>query len=115
MFGLDIDDRAGQLSILSVILKAREYDKNIFNKNIIKNLNILSIPDSETINIFSIDNLKINKNKEVAKLLIDEFRNAKEYGSLMQIEDEDYSSLIEELENSETIFLYDLKNKLMPN
>ena len=114
LFGLDIDDRAGQLSILSVILKAREYDKNIFNKNIIKNLNILSIPDSETINIFSIDNLKINKNKEVAKLLIDEFKNAKEYGSLMQIEDEDYSSLIEELENSETIFLYDLKNKLMP-
>ena len=36
LYGLDIDDRAGQLSILSVILKAREYDKNIFNKNVIK-------------------------------------------------------------------------------
>ena len=50
LYGLDIDDRAGQLSILSVILKAREYDKNIFNKNVIKDLNVMSIQESNNIN-----------------------------------------------------------------
>ena len=49
LYGLDIDDRAGQLAILSVLLKAREYDKSIFNKEIVRNLNIMSIQESNTI------------------------------------------------------------------
>ena len=49
LYGLDIDDRAGQLSILSVLLKAREYDSNIFNKEIIRNLNVLSLQESKGI------------------------------------------------------------------
>ena len=32
LYGLDIDDRAGQLSELSVLLKAREYEKIFFVK-----------------------------------------------------------------------------------
>ena len=40
IYGLDIDNRAGQLSILSVVLKAREYDRNIFNKNALIKCNI---------------------------------------------------------------------------
>ena len=31
LYGLDIDERASQLTILSLLLKAREYDKNIFS------------------------------------------------------------------------------------
>ena len=114
LYGLDIDDRAGQLSILSVLLKAREYDKNIFNKEIVKNLNIMSIQESNTISEISIDNITTNNIKEQAKYLIDNFRNAKEIGSLLILENYDYSDLEEYINNDETIFGIELKEKLIP-
>jgi len=114
LYGLDIDDRAGQLSILSIILKAREYDKNIFSKSIIKEINILSVIDAEAINMSSIDFLKNNENKENIKKLLEDFDKAKEYGSLINPRKIDFSNLLDELENSETIFLYELKNKVIP-
>ena len=114
LYGLDIDDRAGQLSILSVLLKAREYDKNIFNKEIVKNLNIMSIQESNTISEISIDNITTNNIKEQAKYLIDNFRNAKEIGSLLILENYDYSELEEYINNDETIFGIELKEKLIP-
>ena len=114
LYGLDIDDRAGQLSILSVLLKAREYDKNIFNKEIVKKLNIMSIQESNTISEISIDNITTNNTKEQAKYLIDNFRNAKEIGSLLILENYDYSDLEEYINNDETIFGIELKEKLIP-
>ena len=71
LFGLDIDDRAGQLSILSIILKAREYDKYIFNKSIIKEINVLSISDADVINVSSIDFLKNDENKDTIQKLLE--------------------------------------------
>lgn len=114
LYGLDIDDRAGQLSILSVLLKAREYDKNIFNKEVVRNLNIMSIQESNTISEISIDNITTNNIKEQAKYLIDNFRNAKEIGSLLILENCDYSKLEENINNDETIFGIELKEKLIP-
>ena len=113
IYGLDIDDRAGQLSILSVILKAREYDKNIFNKKIISELNIMSIPSSDAINISILDNLNTENEKENAKYLIDNFKNAKEIGSLLLLENRDYSNLEKEIDNNNTIFGIEL-NRLYP-
>ena len=114
LYGLDIDDRAGQLSILSVLLKAREYDKNIFNKEVVKNLNIMSIQESNTISEISIDNITTNNIKEQAKYLIDNFRNAKEIGSLLILENYDYLQLEKNINNDETIFGIELKEKLIP-
>ena len=114
IYGLDIDDRAGQLSILSVLLKAREYDKNIFNKEVVRNLNIMSIQESNTISEISIDNITTNNIKEQAKYLIDNFRNAKEIGSLLILENYDYSQLEKNINNDETIFGIELKEKLIP-
>lgn len=114
LFGLDIDDRAGQLSILSVLLKAREYDKNIFNKDIIKNLNIISIQESNYINESNIEYITLESEREKAKYLIDNFKNAKEIGSLLILEKKDYSGLINILNNDNTIFTIELRNKLIP-
>ena len=114
LFGLDIDDRAGQLSILSIILKAREYDKYIFNKSIIKEINVLSISDADVINVSSINFLKNDENRDTIQKLLEDFNDAKEYGSLINPRKANFESLIDELENSETIFLYDLKNKILP-
>lgn len=102
IYGLDIDDRAGQLSILSVLLKAREYDKNIFNKDVVKNLNIMSIQESTNISEFTIEGLP-ETIKEKAVYLKTIFANAKEIGSLLLVEKIDYSDLIEYI-NSEITF-----------
>lgn len=114
LYGLDIDDRAGQLSVLSVILKAREYDKNIFNKEIVCKLNIMSIQESNLISDILLDNIKIEKNRDYAKYLIDNFKNAKEIGSLLILNNNDYTNLRQELIDDNTIFGIELREKLLP-
>lgn len=114
LYGLDIDDRAGQLSILSVLLKAREYDKNIFNKNIAQNLHIMSIQESNNISQTIIDNFNDEKLKKQTQYLIDNFKNAKEIGSLLILEDNNYSELEKSIYDNETIFGTDMKEKLLP-
>ena len=114
LYGLDIDDRAGQLSVLSVILKAREYDKNIFNKEIVWKLNIMSIQESNLISDVLLDNIQSENNKEYAKYLIDTFKNAKEIGSLLILNNNNYTNLKQELIDDNTIFGIELRKKLLP-
>ena len=114
LFGLDIDDRAGQLSILSIILKAREYDKNIFNKDIVRNLNIMSIQESNTINESILENINSEDERLLVKYLIDKFKNAKEIGSLLLLEEQDYTQLENCINNNNTIFGIELNERLKP-
>ena len=109
LYGLDIDDRAGQLSILSVILKARKYDKNIFLKNI--NVNICSIQESNNIDLSFFE--LSSSNEKILKYLIDTFNDAKEYGSLIDVKKEDYDKLLEEINETNNIFVISLKNRIM--
>ena len=102
IYGLDIDDRAGQLSILSIVLKAREYDKNIFNNNVIKDLNILSIQESHCLDEFALDSLD-EPFKTQAKNLKDVYLNAKEFGSLIVSDNLDYTELINCINSKNTI------------
>lgn len=113
LYGLDIDDRAGQLSVLSVLLKAREYDKFIFDKNSVENLNITSIQESNYISSFDIDYFD-NEKKEKINILIEEFKNGKEKGSLISAISQDYCDIVQYLEKENNIFSYELKNKLLP-
>jgi len=113
LYGLDIDDRAGQLSILSVILKGREYDKNIFNKNIIEQLNIYSISESN-----NVDKLLFNEFDEIEKnkleYVFEKFRNAKDLGSLIMLDNDDYATIINKIKSNDTIWGYELRNKVLP-
>ena len=114
LYGLDIDDRAGQLSILSVLLKARENDRDIFNKDVIQNLHIMSIQESNNILQNIIDNISNDDLKKQAQYLIDNFKNAKEIGSLFILESKDYSELEKNIYDNGTIFEKELKEKLLP-
>ena len=114
IYGLDIDDRAGQLSILSIILKAREFDKNIFNKEIVKNINVLSIQESNTISHSLLDEIKEENNQKTLQYLLETFNNAKEIGSLLKIKNYDYSNLKKEITNNSTIFGIELREKVIP-
>ena len=114
LVGFDIDERATQLSILSVVLKARNYDKNIFLDNIIKDLNIISIQDSNMIDQTIINYLKNENNKTVVTQLIDCYKNAKEIGSLIKINENDYTEVLKEISENDTIFGIELKNMIVP-
>jgi hypothetical protein len=113
LYGLDIDDRAGQLSILSVLLKAREYDKNIFNKKIIEKMNVMSIQESNAITDSILD-LFNDSIKDSAKKIIDNYLNAKEIGSLIIPINDEFYELENALEKEQNIFAIELKNKLLP-
>jgi hypothetical protein len=89
LFGLDIDDRANQLSILSAMLVARTYDKDIWNKH--AQLNIRSVAESNGMSGL-VDVLR-GESRDMAEYLIDAFRDAKEYGSVLRVKAQDYSKL----------------------
>ncbi len=111
IYGLEIDERATQLSILALLLKAREYDRKLFTKNLM--LNVYDIKES---NNFTNDELNFisDKNKNMATELLECYTDAKEYGSLLKTSFRKYDELINELENSENIFTFNISNKLIP-
>lgn len=114
LYGLDIDDRAGQLSVLAILLKAREYDRNIFNKDIARNINIMSIQESNGVSSSLIENITSENAKNVAKKLISNFNNAKEIGSLIKVDKEEYEILEEYIEQDNTIFGIELNARILP-
>lgn len=88
IFGLDIDDRAYQLAYFAVMMKARQYNPNIFNKKV--KLNLHAIPESDILSDDILEmygsNLPMNE-REYARTelryLISLFKDAKTYGSLL--------------------------------
>jgi hypothetical protein len=111
IYGLDIDDRAGQLSILSIILKAREYDSNIFSKDIISNLNVISIQESYGVDEFTIDSLPSDLKQDVI-LLKDTYKDGKEIGSLMVVEPKNFTKVREYINNVNDLITLNLRNVL---
>ena len=99
LYGLDIDDRAYQLAYLAVMMKGRKYDRRFLMKNITPNF--CSIQESNGLNSFEqgAGRLKLDElHRESANYLITAFRDAKEYGSILNIEQRDYDGLHEYLE-----------------
>ena len=94
MYGLDIDDRAKQLSILSALLVARSYDKDIFTKH--AQLNITSVAESNGMS--GLPELLKGEARDIAEYLLDTFRDAKEYGSILKLKPNDYSKLSSQLD-----------------
>lgn len=89
LYGLDIDDRAKQLSILSTLLVARSHDKDIFTKH--ARLNITSVAESNGMS--SLPELLKGEARDIAEYLVDTFRDAKEYGSILKVKPGDYAKL----------------------
>ena len=105
LYGLDIDDRAYQLSYFAVLMKARQYDRVVLKKKI--NPHVFSIQESNSVNrvhlkYFGTANTDENtRNKAIKQLtyLLDTFKDAKEYGSILNVEPCDWDLLREYVEN----------------
>lgn len=87
LFGLEIDDRAAQLASFALVMKARSKSPDLLNRSIVPN--IISIQESEGLNeSFFYTGLDAPTKKVVDKL-IKEYRDAKNFGSILTPEIDD--------------------------
>lgn len=119
LFGLDIDDRAGQLAGFALMMLAREDDRRIFGRNI--RLNVLSLQESSTVNLPSIwrslnltgewqggtsqglfeeeqqdlSAFAADNRYQLLQKTLERFKQAKTFGSLINVPNEDYQGLKE--------------------
>ena len=107
IYGLDIDDRAAQLSYFAVLMKARQYDRRILTRGI--EPNVYAVQESNGINrgqlkYFGAGLTDAEKNVAVSQMegLINTLNDAKEYGSLLNVEDYDCELLEKFVENADT-------------
>lgn len=98
LFGLDIDKRAAQLAYFAVMMKARQYDRRIFTREI--KPHVYAIEESNSINrgqmkYFGADLSSIERNEAMLQItgLLDTMVDAKEYGSILNVENYDWKLL----------------------
>lgn len=106
IYGLDIDDRAFQLAYFAVMMKARQYNRRILSGEYKPNL--YSIRESNGINreqlkYFGVGLSDEEKNKALGQMtaLLDTFIDAKEYGSILTVEQYDWELLERFVEGSD--------------
>jgi type II restriction/modification system DNA methylase subunit YeeA len=120
LYGLDIDDRAVQLAYFAVIMKARSYSRRIFREEL--KLNICSIQESNDLSNEAVDFLLNQKDTELHKridrsqveYLLNRFYNAKDYGSILEVEEIDFDIVekrIEEIKAQDISNIFDWEQR----
>lgn len=91
IYGLDIDDRAYQLAYFAVMMKARQYNRRILNGE--NTCHVYAIQESNSINRAHLkyfgagmDDIEKNAAKMQLEGLLDTLTDAKEYGSILNVE-----------------------------
>ncbi|MGI6753574.1 MAG: BREX-1 system adenine-specific DNA-methyltransferase PglX [Eubacteriales bacterium] len=118
LYGLDIDDRAGQLATFALLMKARSKNRRIFRHK--PKMNLCSIQESNHIPKEAIEYLVSPKETELEKhfhredveYLIEVFHDAKEYGSILDVKKIDFDALekrIEEIRSNVPEDLFELQ------
>ncbi|MGN1026320.1 MAG: BREX-1 system adenine-specific DNA-methyltransferase PglX, partial [Faecousia sp.] len=106
LYGLDIDDRAAQLSYFAVMMKARQYDRRFLTRKDedgnpdVPQPCVFAICESNGINrgslkYFGWSMSDIERNMALSQLtdLLDTMQDAKEHGSILKIKDYDWELL----------------------
>jgi len=93
LYGLDIDDRAAQLAYFAVMMKARQYDRRFFIRGI--QPHVYGIAESNHVDGFTLDYFCNGDAKliEAMKTIIEELHDAKEYGSIITVSQQDWDAL----------------------
>ncbi|MDD6049274.1 MAG: BREX-1 system adenine-specific DNA-methyltransferase PglX [Methanobrevibacter ruminantium] len=109
IYGLDIDDRAYQLAYFALMMKARQYNRRILTKNITPN--VVALHDSNisenALNFISNNDDAIKKD---LIYLMNTFKDAKEFGSLIRSKKLDFDGInefiVSDLENKKDTLEY---------
>ena len=103
LYGLDIDDRAAQLAYFAVMMKARQYDRRLFTREIQPHVYAIAESghtdkdgkwhknyDEYTLAYFCNGDAKLKKAMDT---IISQLHDAKEYGSILTVTPQDWSAL----------------------
>ena len=117
LYGLDIDDRAAQLAYFAVMIKARQYDRRLLTRGI--QPNIYAIRESNGIQAMTIEYFHKNDPKLKADIerIVTEMRDAKEYGSILNITPVDFAGLyarFDEIRNDINMMQMSALDELLP-
>lgn len=109
LYGLDIDDRAAQLAYFSVMMKGRQYDRRFFSRGIQPHVYAIEESnhvDKSVVNYFCNDDAKL---KEAMDTIIAELHDAKEYGSIISVSNQNWDALyarFDEIQNESVTSIY---------
>lgn len=121
LYGLDIDDRAGQLAYFALIMKARSYSRRFF-RDIEREpieLNVCAIQESngiskEDIEYFADGDEELKRDVEY---LVEVFTDAKEYGTILEVEKVDFERIKNRILNTQSdlknLFINKIKNNII--
>lgn len=114
LWGLDIDRRAYQLAYFAVMMKARQYNRRILTSGIKPNLFV--IDDNRALTPEIIEYIADSDSKIAADLrsISNDLTNAREYGSIINVQPVDFSGLIERIgviAQSDELNLIAMENK----
>ncbi|MDU6823466.1 BREX-1 system adenine-specific DNA-methyltransferase PglX [Intestinibacter bartlettii] len=116
LYGLDIDDRAGQLAYFALIMKARSYSRRFF-RDIERNpieLNVCAIQESNGISEEDIEYFADGDEdlKRDVEYLVKVFTDAKDYGSILEVQKIDIDKINNKINyvKNKKINLLDSKN-----
>ena len=79
LYGLDLDERAGQLAYFAVMMKARQYDRRFFSRDVQPNIGHFQ----------GLSCRAEDFSDPALQSLVKAFENADEYGSLLEIAEKD--------------------------
>ncbi|MBD5638193.1 BREX-1 system adenine-specific DNA-methyltransferase PglX [Clostridium botulinum] len=125
LYGLDIDDRAAQLASFALIMKARHYNRRLFREIEREHLelNLCSIQESNSIHKEAIDyfcsletGLDNDNLENDLEYLWSTFTDAKEYGSILEVEKVNFEALkqrLKEIEQEQNFMFGDYRKMLL--
>lgn len=123
LYGLDIDDRAAQLSYFVVMMKARQYDRRFLSRKDedgnpnVPQPHVYAIVESNHLDMFTVEYFcnRDAKLKAAMDTIIKELHDAKEYGSILTVTPQDWTVLyqrfdeiVEDIDMSRETALWEL-------
>lgn len=103
LYGLDIDQRAFQLAYFAVMMCGRKYDRRILTRGLEPNL--CAIEESNGLTCYKdlageamVEARQLNFDDQymiMADYLIEKFHDAKEYGSILNVDNQNYDAMLE--------------------
>ena len=109
IYGLDIDDRAAQLTYFSVMMKACQYDKRFLRRKVQPHVYAIvesNHVDPNVVDYFCNGDAKL---KKAVDTIISELHDAKEYGSIINTTPQNWDALyarFDEIENESILSIY---------
>lgn len=98
LYGLDIDERAYQLSYFSMMMKGCLYDRRFLKRNVSTHLSYFV--ETNNISSLSYEGMQeTEESKDISNYLLQTFKDAVELGSLIHVQPKDYVAYKQYIDN----------------